>query len=203
MTDCKLYVPTVKVRPDVEIANGETLTKQPALYPFQRSVLKTYTVSSGNLTFETEDLFQGKVPMHTLICMVSSDNYSPGYTKNLFHFQNFKLGEIKFKVDDMVQSMKMKFAATSEESQAVQPYAAFINMFPEMEISMSEFITDTPFFVFDSTNNYDSNSLPMAKMGLTSLEMRFDQALSANITVFVWATFPSVMQVDEARNVTI
>ena len=204
MTDCKLYVPTVKVRRDVEIANGETLNKQPALYPFERSLLRTFTVPSGNLTFETEDLFQGKVPMQTLILMVSSTNCSPGFNKNPFHFQHFKLGEINYKVDDMVHSMKMNFGTDSSDSQAAQPYAAYINMFPELEISINEFITDTPFFVFDTRNSFDNTgSLPMIKKGMTSLEMRFNEALAANITVFVLAKFSSVMQIDEARNVSI
>jgi len=204
MTDCKLYVPTVKVRPDVEIANGQTLIKQPALYPMERSLLRTFTVPSGNLTFETEDLFQGRVPMQTLIFMVSSTNCSPGYKKNPFHFEHFKLGEINFKVDDMVQSMKMNFGTDSSDSQAVQPYAAYINMFPELEISLNEFITDTPFFVFDTRNSFDNTgSLPMMKKGMTSLAMRFNVALAANITVFVLAKFSSVMQIDEARNVSI
>jgi hypothetical protein len=204
MTDCKLFVPTVKVRPDVEVANGEILKKQPALYPFERTVLRTFAVPSGNITCETEDLSQGKVPMQTLIFMVSSTNCSPGYKNNPFHFQHFKLGEINYKVDDNVQSMKMKFGTDSGDSQATQPYAAFVNMFPELEISLNEFITDTPFFAFDSRNSFDiTGSLPMIKKGMTSLEMRFDAALENNITLFVYAKFPTVMQIDEARNVSI
>ena len=86
MSECKLYVPTVKVRPDIELANAATLKHQPALYPCPRSVLKTYTIPSGNHGFEMEDLFQGMVPLKTVICMVKSSNYSPGYKNNPFFF---------------------------------------------------------------------------------------------------------------------
>ena len=51
MTKCKLYVPTIKVRPHIELANSETFKYQPALYPCPRSILNTYTVSSGNHSF--------------------------------------------------------------------------------------------------------------------------------------------------------
>jgi hypothetical protein len=202
MTDCKLYVPYVRVNPSLELANADLLKQnKPAVYPFVSSVLRKYTVSSGNHLFQTEDLFQGKVPMETLVCMVSSEDASSGYTHNPYSFQSFKLSEIKFKVDEITSSMKMKFS--SDGNKTAQPFMALTNMYPELEMSMSTFKKVTPFFVFDTRNNYEDGSLPMLRKGFTRLEMRFDEPLTKNIIVYVLAKFPSVMQIDEARSVTV
>ena len=46
--DAVLKVCRVKVKPEVLIAQNEILKTQPALYPFWRSDIKTYSVSKGN-----------------------------------------------------------------------------------------------------------------------------------------------------------
>jgi hypothetical protein len=201
MSECKLYVPTIKVRADIELANAETLKHQPALYPCTRSMLKTYTISKGNHSFEKENIFQDLIPMQTIVCMVSSANYSPGYKNNPFYFQSFKLNNISLTVDDVRHSLNMKFA--SDNNQVVQPYLALMHMFPFMEISVDEYATDLPFFAFDTRSSSDNNSLPMIRKGFTGLQMKFDDALTENITVFVYSKFARVIQISDVRTVTL
>jgi len=202
MTDCKLHVPYVKVSPTLELANADLLKQhKEALYPYVCSVLKKFTIPSGSHTFQAEDIFQGRVPMQTVICMVSSEDASMGYTHNPYNFRTFKLGEIKFKIDQVSIDMKMKFSNTGNE--IVQPYMAFTNMFPHIEVSTSNFEAQTPFFVFDTRTNYDADKLPMVRKGFSSLEMKFDEPLEKNVTAYVFATFGRVMRVDEARRVTV
>jgi len=200
MSDCKLYVPIIKVRPDIDLANAETLKRQPALYPYIRSVLKTYTVPAGNHSFEKEDLFQWRVPLQTIICMVSSNDYSPGYKNNPFNIKTFGVNNICLNVDDARHSLTMKFGSASQN---VQPYMALMNMFPFLELSIDEFTSDVPLFVFDTRSSSDENTLPMVRKGFTRLEMKFDEALTENINVFVLSTFGSVMEITESRSVTL
>jgi hypothetical protein len=200
MSDCKLYVPIVKVRPDIDLANAETLKRQPALYPYTRSVLKTYTVSSGNHSFEAENLFQWQVPLQTVVCMVSSKDYSPGYKNNPFNIKSFGVNNICLNVDDARHSLTMKFGSPS---QTVQPFMALMNMFPFFELSLDEFTSDLPIFVFDTRSSSDENTLPMTRKGFTRLEMKFDDALAENINVFVLSTFGSVMEITDSRSVTL
>ena len=203
MSECKLYIPIVKVRSDVDSANTDTLKDNPAYYPYLQSVIKTYTIASGSHSFEAEDLFQGRVPLRTTVCMVPSVHYTPGYKHWPFYFKHCNLSEIHFKIDDVCNSMKMKFSTNERETKALQPYLALINMYPALELSLAEFSKDAPLFVFDNGNNYETGSLPMQKKGLTRLEMKFDTALTENITVFVYCKLPRVACIDNDRQVTL
>ena len=60
--DAVLKVCRVKVKPEVLIAQNEILKTQPALYPFWRSDIKTYSISKGNYDWCVEDVYRGSVP---------------------------------------------------------------------------------------------------------------------------------------------
>jgi hypothetical protein len=202
-SECKLYVPIVKVRSDVDLANSETLKTNPAYYPYEQSVVKTYTVTSGSHTFAAEDLFQGRVPLRTVVCMVPSTNYSPGYKHWPFYFKHFNVSEMKFKIDDVISTLTMKFSDEERETRALQPYLALTNMYPALELSLPEFVKDSPLFVFDNASDFEPGTLPMQKKGLTRLEMKFDTALTENITVFIYSKLARVIQITNEREVVV
>ena len=95
----------------------------------------------------------------------------------------------------------MKFSSTN--SQTVQPYLALMKMFPLFELSIDEFRKDLPLFVFDTRATGDDNSLPLMRKGFTRLEMKFDEALTENITVFVYSKIARVIQIFDTRVVTL
>jgi hypothetical protein len=97
----------------------------------------------------------------------------------------------------------MKYGSTGKNSRTVQPYLALMNMFPFFELSIEEFTTDLPLFVFDTRCNSDDTSLPMMRKGFTRLEMKFDDALTENITVIVYSKFARVIQITDTRVVSL
>ena len=89
ITEAILKVCHVSLNPNVVVAHNEAIQISPAIYPFWRSDIKTFNVSSGSYTVMTDNIFHGKVPSKIIIGMVSNAAYSGDYKKS-FQFSNYE-----------------------------------------------------------------------------------------------------------------
>ena len=87
ITEAILKVCHVSLNPNVIVAHNEAIQISPAIYPFWRSEIKSFSVSSGSYTFMTDNIFYGKVPSNIIIGMVSNAAYSGDYKKILSIFK--------------------------------------------------------------------------------------------------------------------
>ena len=94
-----LKVCHVSLNPSMIITHNEALEIAPAIYPFWRSDIKSFTVAAGSHTFMTDNIFHGEVPSKIIIGLVSNAAYSGDYTKNPFNFQNMGLNYLEINVD--------------------------------------------------------------------------------------------------------
>ena len=85
ITEASLKVATVKVNPSVIIGHSHALKTTEALYPYTKSVIKTYAVPQGQFSFITDDLFQGEVPQQLIVGMLQSAAAHGSYFKNPFN----------------------------------------------------------------------------------------------------------------------
>ena len=76
-----LKVCHVGLNPSVILAHNETLKLGPALYPFWRNDIKSFSVAAGSQSFMTDNIFHGKVPSKLIIGMVSNSAYSGDFSK--------------------------------------------------------------------------------------------------------------------------
>ena len=98
ITEAILKVCHVSLNPNVTVAHNEAIQISPAIYPFWRSDIKSFNVSSGSYTVMIDNIFHGKIPSKIIIGMVSNAAYSGDY-KNPFHFQNMKVNYLEINVD--------------------------------------------------------------------------------------------------------
>ncbi|OOY93575.1 hypothetical protein BOW18_12220, partial [Solemya velum gill symbiont] len=88
------------IDPGVIVAHEDALKKgNDALYPFAKSIVKTYAVPQGQFAFYVDDLFQGRVPHRLIVGLVSSNAVNGTYTKNPFNFEPFDCNKVGFYVD--------------------------------------------------------------------------------------------------------
>ena len=91
ITSAMLKVCYVSLHPSMIVVHNEALEISPAIYPFWRSDIKSFTVGAGSHTFMTHNIFHGEVPSKIIIGLVSNAAYSGSYVKNPFNFQNMGL----------------------------------------------------------------------------------------------------------------
>ena len=97
--EIKLLVCKVKLSPVTLLAHAAVLREHNALYPYQKTDVRTKHLAKGSYGDTLEDIYQGQVPSRLVIGFVESESYNGSFSKNPFHFQNFNLGKIGFYVD--------------------------------------------------------------------------------------------------------
>jgi hypothetical protein len=205
ITQCKLEVPVLRMRRDIEEANEMMLLKRPALYPFERTCIKKFYLSSGIFSFETENLCQDIIPSQVTVFMMPSANYNGAYNLNFIKLKNNKINSIGFKVDNTPmpgRAMSLKFGSKTTDSMLGDAVSAVANAYPEARWTANT-QRRLPFFVFDLRNTSSRNLLPLIRKGLSKLEIKFESTLAENSILFVSAKFPAVMSFDGNRRVTL
>ena len=95
-----LKVSKVHVNPNILAAHALTIKKQPMIFPYKNSDIKTYSLSRDITRWTKDDITSGRIPERVLVCLVHQGGYSPGHTRiNPFDFQNFDVHNISFIVD--------------------------------------------------------------------------------------------------------
>ena len=99
ISDAILHICNVHLNPGVIVGHSEILKKSPALYPYQRSDVKTFNIHPGSFQYEIENIYQGQIPSKIVVGLVSEKAYSGAYTKNPYNFEHFNCNFAGFFVD--------------------------------------------------------------------------------------------------------
>ena len=99
IVDSVLKICQVKLKPQVLVAQNETLTSTPALYPIWSSNLKSYNIQQGNYEWGIEDVYRGSLPNNIVLALCSSEAYSGRFTKNPFNFNHYNLNCLEVTVN--------------------------------------------------------------------------------------------------------
>ena len=108
------------------VAHNEGLKISPALYPFWRSDIKSFSVAGGSHTFMTDNIFYGQVPSKIIIGMVSNSAYSGDYNKNPFNFMNMGVNYLEINVDGQPVPSR-PFRSNFDENDYVSLYLSLLN----------------------------------------------------------------------------
>lgn len=200
--EATLKVCQVTVNPKVMLGHEEALNNGPALYPYTRSEIKTYTMAEGIQNYRIDNLFNGDVPTRLVVGLVSGDAYSGSYYKNPFNFANYDLNSMAFYVDNVPTPQKPftpKFDTGAGGSYTTPYLALFGNKTGEdlgNYIDLRDFPRGYALYRFDVTENDQK-----IKKGNTRLELAFDTKLPHVVTVIVYAHFPALTRIDKSRKV--
>ena len=202
ISDASLKVCHVKINPNILIAQNELLKSTPALYPYQKSNLKTFSLPAGQFSFTADDLFQGEVPTSLILGIVSSSAYNGDYGKNPFNFKNYDCNFVGFYVNG--------------ESVPTHPYtpnyrtSIYLDLYQTLNHKGSS--RAVPIGRADYGNGYslyrfefvgDTPLTSPSMRGHTRLELKFGTALPETCTVIVYAKFAALMKVDQARSISL
>ena len=202
IVEAALQIATVKVNPSVIIGHSDALKSSDAMYPYTRSVIKTYAVPRGQYSFTTDDLFQGEVPEKLTVGLVSSAAHHGSLVKNPYNFQTFNCNFIGFYVDGQ-----------SVPTQPLQPdykNELFVHTYHRLHesrskdsaifISRADFKAGSCLYTFKPEGD-DKHRL--SERAHTRLELKFKEALPETCTVIVYAKFVALMRIDASRSVTL
>jgi hypothetical protein len=99
IVDISLEVAIAKISPGVLFGHADALKDKPALYPYTRSIIKTFAIPTGQYSFTTDDLFQGQVPNQLILGIVESAAFHRDYENNPYTFMSYNCNYVGFYVN--------------------------------------------------------------------------------------------------------
>lgn len=204
ITEASLKVCKVTPTPTLLVAHSEGLKESNALYPYQKTQIKTFNVPSGQFNFLLDDLYQGQVPSRLVLVMVKSKGFNGDYKLNPYNMEMFKINSLGVYVNDQSVPGKPLQMKEGKNTSIIAYHAMYAGLNKDGEdwgndITSTDFQGGYAFFVFDLLPG-DQPALHKANV---RIEGAFDDDLPENITVIVYGKFPSMMEITEARSVLV
>jgi hypothetical protein len=192
------------------IAIEDHLNEKPALFPFKRTIVRTFTVNAGAYNDIAEDMFQGEVPSRLIVGMVDAQAYAGSYGLNPYRFRDFNLSSLAFYVDGEStphEPFKLEFKDCNYllGLKSLYRVTGKNGMNTDIPIDRTTYRQGNSLFGFevDPTTSPDMSYVGKPRSGRTRLTLDFHKSVKRPITVVVYATFPETMQVDKSRLVCL
>ena len=214
---CKLFIEEiylnvckVAVSPEVMMGHNAGLEISDAVYPFTRTDICTFNISEGNFGTSLEDIWQGEVPTRLVVGMVNSEAVNGSCNLNPYHFQHFNVSNVGFFVNGE-PTPHPAFYLDVENGTYLQGLNSLYKISGKTMENSDIGITRDSYqegytligFDVDPTTSPDFRYVGKLKEGHTKLEIKFKSGLPNPITLILYATFPEVMSIDQARNVRL
>ena len=95
----RFFMKTKVVAPSLALAQEKILQTKNFKIPYKRVTAKTLTIPTGTTSFESDNVYLGKIPDMIMLGLVSDANMSGGYQNNPFYFQHFGLNYLSLKAN--------------------------------------------------------------------------------------------------------
>ena len=206
IVDAVLKVCKVKTSSGILVGHDIMLQKQPAIYPFMKSEIKTFSIAAGLYNFSCDDLFLSRIPSQMLVFLTSSEGFSGSNRRNPFNFANYSLNYLCFEVDGNPvphAALQPNFVTNNYVSSYLTLYTGN-NKYGNDEglmISREDYPKGYAIYLLDIDGKRSSEFVNLVKHGHTRLSIRFNEPLSEPVTIIAYAKFPSTLQIDKSRRV--
>ncbi len=209
---CYLKAPMIKPTPGVLLGHADALLNAPAMYPFERTEIKTIAIPRGMSSYPMDNLCLTSHPKRLLFALVCSDAYNGDYTKNPFNFKHYNTNYLCLQID-----------GACFPTQALQPnypngiylesYNTLFSIAPDQRIgkprktttiTRDEYPNGYTMYLFNfDGGTQGSDYVSQRIFGLNKMDLKFGENLTENITVVIYNTYNCMMRVDEARNIKV
>jgi len=264
-----LRVCKVNLNPNIITAHSEVMKKEPMIFPFISSDVKSYSLASSLTRWSIDDITNPYVPHNVYVVIVNQRSYSPGNRRsNPFLFLHANLSYISFTVDgknvplsepyqcdysvwhDKItaasvisntqptaekpttpsadenvegrrsptqpndQGVRRKRSGSSEkysilEANYLDAYSSLYDTYDYNSANLQTFIHRRDYnrgytiYRFNVAGPGLGNHTNLMRKGHTRLSIGFKKPLSDAVTVIVYSTLTGIVQIDNARNITL
>lgn len=202
----------ITVKPAITQAQEQILKTVPAKYPFTRSRVHAYNMTSGSTFFRQDQIFQDDRPDRVVIGLVSSSAYQGSYVKNPFNFQDFGLKNIDFTVDDRSLNGRVLDTDFGSASAYKENYYTMMSYLGKdamdangPDITFKEFANGYALYVFDEYAGLaqDKNFVTDIRQGNSKLVLNFNAATTEAVTVVIYGFFNDMFEIDGSRKIIV
>jgi hypothetical protein len=202
VTEARLNLCHVTLTPELTLAINDSLKLAPCLYPYDKSIVKSYTITKGTQTLTIPDVFTHTCPNRIYVVMVNSTNFIGDYHSNPFFFRHMNVSEIGFYVNNRslpTAPIKMNFTDSEYTSNFIEMFQNLKLMHPDCLITYDEFFRGYTIFCFDLSTSHTEGLSTQTIVGQTKLEMRFSKPLADSTTVIIYGKVKTCLSINQDR----
>jgi len=161
------------------------------IYPYSKTVLRTFNVASGVTNATIENIFSsGTLPERLFVALTSTDAYNGKLNKYVYNFSRFDLTQIEIQVDNVASDNVLKISNT-ENLQAFHLLVDSLGLgFRTIGLNKSNYINGNVIFGYRLFGN-DSNNIRNGKL---SILLNFQGGCSENVTVLILGQSQAAMK---------
>jgi len=209
LKEAVLFVRKVKLNPSVRLAHAKALERAPTKYPIKRVETKVFSIPTGTMNVNQDNLFLGQLPKRVIVGFVDNDSFNGAFVKNPFNFKHYGINYLSMNVDGSPVPSK-PFQPNFEAGNVIRSYLSLFTgtgMMGHDEgngINRDEYGGGYSLFAFDLTpdlSESDGDHTCLVKQGNVRLDIQFTTALTRTINAIVYAEFDNIIEIDKARNV--
>ena len=194
---CKFIEPT----PSVQLMHAKTLESQPAVYAYERTVLKSWSIPDGLKSWSLDSLYADELPHEIQVVFVDSKSFSGEFNLNPFKFAHFDLVYMAF----MIEGMKtITFEPDFDTGNYTHSYLTLFDGIPQDQrssITYEEFSGGYSVFRICISSGIRRMYNMNTRKSQTRMIIRFRNDLKQNVTCITYAKFHSTFKIDHSKNI--
>jgi hypothetical protein len=208
--DIALYIRRVTPKSSILLQHAQTLAQKTAIYPIDRTIIKTAHITTGMQEETLSNIFMGQLPVRLVVGLVKSKNYNGHKETNPFTFEHFNISHISLSVNGR-QIPTRALEPNFEQKECRRSYHQLLETVlgscqdeRSIGISFDDYVSGgKTLFGFTLVSDGGGNSsVAPRRSGNINLRLRFNKPLTDNVTVLMYAEFQNVIEIDATRNVT-
>lgn len=203
----RFELPKLTLNPTLMLEHAKEIEKQPALYPYRRAEIKTFSIPTGSMQVVKEGLFSGQIPRRLVLGFVTAEAYGGKQSLNPYDFIHAKCNYLCCFVDGVrhpSRAMSPNFD-TGDYAEVYDHMIRGSGLYDEdttLDIGYDEFKDGYAFFVITLTpGEPDSMANDPRRNGSVRVEVKFKTALTKTLICLCYAEFDSLLEIDRDRNI--
>ena len=205
--EAKLLIRRVRAQQSVRIGHNMGMNNQNAIYPIQRAKILQFSIPKGSRSEYKDNVFSDeRLPKFVLITFQKTSKISGEYASLCSSFDNCNIQSISLSrgidyKDTYNVNMANDFTEAYVKSLILN--MGLLNKNMNNGISMDEFKSEYPFITFVLAPDFDVDQAKLPKTGNLKIDVRFREALTDPVTMYVYGVFDGEVQIAKDGSIII
>ena len=208
--DACLYVRKVKLNPSIPVQHNKLLSSGKfAKYPIRRAVVTSFTIPTGNLSINKDNVIMGQLPRRMVIGLVSNRAFNGAMNASPYNFQHYDVNYMAMYVDG-VQFPAKPLTPAFADNQYLRSYMTLFEGTGMLHdnrghgIDRAKYKEGFAMYAFDLTADMAEGShVDPIKHGTVRIDLHFKTPLTETVNVVVYSEYDNLIQIDRVRNVVV
>ena len=207
-----LVIPKMTLNASVfnQLQSERQMAKKNITYPVVRTSIRTFSIPSGNTSWEQDDVFLNKMPDRVILAMVHTDAYNGDFTRYPFAFERFGATSVRQTVNGEeypYKTLELSNESSNKDSTDYLGYERFLQasgVYREKKLPM---VQPGDWGVGKTTTLFMFNNVPSGyaddpahrnpqQSGNVRYKINFASSTSNNITVLVWSEYETLLEIN-------